>query len=433
MTQNYQKGRTILGVILAIAVIALLLLLCLYACRSRVSEKVQDIEKEITLRKNLYCPEVPMDIPQYDAQKYIQNGPNGTTIILQNEMETPKIEGKSYFSILVDTRSRAICKKLVQSNPVNADLISINEDINGRCPGIIRFYFSCPYDLTKVSEVGNNDFAPYDDNQGRFSFDSSAKKQADKSTCKEPLPYEDKYGNCVECLTASQCHKSQDCVDNLCEDCPPNSTRTVRVGQRIGTRNCYCQKGFQLNKEQTDCVPDYDDWHIEQNCVGNNCTTCPENANNHSGQRIAMTNCYCDEGFLPRQTGADQWQCAKVVVLYPEPSNQIIVHDEVYPVSEKKVESPKSTDKVIQPEQKPVKHQHRVKRNSKPKQVIYPPIYDDPYSPNNPPIQRYHMHNPTNFESLFEPVFMPEPFLLPFPQGGNFDIRAWESLEITIQ
>ena len=89
MTQNYQKGRTILGVILAIAVIALLLLLCLYACRSRVSEKVQDIEKAITLRKNLYCPEVPMDIPQYDAQKYIQNGPNGTTIILQNEMETP--------------------------------------------------------------------------------------------------------------------------------------------------------------------------------------------------------------------------------------------------------------------------------------------------------------------------------------------------------
>lgn len=424
MVQNHQKGRTIFGVIAVIAVIALLCLLFIYICKStHASSKANEIAEAVAARGRLYCPQIQINRPQIKSKKYAQNGPYGTTITLQNEQETPQPEnGKLYFSIVVDAPSKSICKKLIKTDLFKADLITIDDDAYGQCPGIIRFYFTCPYEL--APEDMTDSIPPsYDEPYIRPHFGFSNHRhhhQRERVKCKEPLPYEDKDGNCVECVTSSQCHETQECVENMCEDCPEYSTRTVRIGQRIGTRNCYCQEGYQLNTEQTKCVLDNNDWSIVQNCVGNNCSVCPEHATHAKGQRVGMTNCYCEDGYLPRQTGATQWQCAKVVILYPEPSNQIIVHDEKYPVPPAepaeivKKQPVKSRPVAIEP--KPVRPAVTQPR----------PIRRPPLNPNPQPTFK-------NFNAPMGPVFMQDPGFIPFAPDAGWDIRAWESVEITIQ
>ncbi len=289
----------------------------------------------------------------------------------------------------------------------------MNDDIDGKCPGSIRFYFACPYELDDQPMMDTPDSMVYETPlPPHFTFTSNEDSENEKIKCKEPLPYEDKNGNCVECITASQCHESQDCVENLCENCPEYSSRAVRVGQRIGTRNCYCQKGYQLNTEQNGCVPENSDWDIRQNCVGNHCSICPENANHNKGQRVGSTDCYCADGYLPRQTGATQWQCAKVVILYPEPNNQIIIHEEKYPVPAKPTYGEQKGDEQ------------------------FPAVLPKVNSPK--PLRQQYVHPvPTpsinHWDAIFAPDLMPQQNLLPFPNDGSWDIRAWESLEITIQ
>ena len=142
MNQN-QKGRTIFVVIAVIAFIALLCLLGGYIFRSvRAGKKANEIAEEIKLRTQLYCPQVPMDrIPDTGNKKYTQNGPYGVTIILQSEEHTPQIEGKKdTFSVLVDaSHSKALCKKLIQSDVLEPQAVTIDGKEDGKCPGIIRF------------------------------------------------------------------------------------------------------------------------------------------------------------------------------------------------------------------------------------------------------------------------------------------------------
>ena len=425
MIQNHQKGRTIFGVIAVIAVIALLCILFIYICRtSRASSKAKEIAEAIAVRSQLYCPKIHNKF-QSETKKYAQNGPFGTTINLQNEQETPQpTEGKLYFSVTVDTSSKSVCKKLIQTDVFQADLITVDENINGQCPGLIRFYFTCPYELDAYQDPETYQPVPFNGyhNRPHFTFSSPKNNFHDKLKCKEPTPYEDKKGNCVECIMASQCHESQDCVENMCQDCPEHSSRTVRIGQRIGTRNCYCQEGYQLNSERTGCELANDDWDIHQNCVGNRCSVCPENANHNKGQRVGPTDCYCEEGYLPRQTGATQWQCAKVAILYPEPANQIIIHDEKYPVEQKRL-APKSAD--IQKPQ-PVHHKTVQHQKARPAVTQPRPLRHQPTNPVYPKTFE-------DFNTLFEPVLIPSPASWPIPPDAGWDIQAWESLEITIQ
>ena len=423
---NYQKGKTFFGVIAVIAIIALLCLLFIYICKStHATRKAKEIAESVAIRTELYCPDIPINYTKTKSKKYAQNGPHGTTIVLQSEQETPQPEqGKLYFSVVVDGPSKAICKKLIKTDIFKADLITIDGDINGKCPGVIRFYFTCPYNLDSEEMV---DTIPpsYDeaDPTPHFTFAHHKPNHhtQGKLKCKEPLPYEDKNGNCVECITSSQCHESQDCVENMCQDCPEHSNRTVRIGQRIGTRNCYCQEGYQVNIDLNGCTYENNDWDVRQNCVGNHCSVCPENANHKKGQRVGSTDCYCEDGYLPRQTGESQWQCAKVAILYPETTNQIIVHDEKYPVEQTR-RAQRTVDTIkTQPQQQPTYQQNKRPMVTEPR-----PLRQQNYNSN-------YSSKFENFDTLFEPIFIQNPTLLPFPTDANWDIRAWESLEITIQ
>ena len=414
MVQN-QKGKTFFSVIAVIAIIALLCSLFVYICKStHASGKAKEIAEAVATRTQLYCPQIKMKRISVQNKKYAQNGPFGTTITLQNEQETPQPEdGKFYFSVIVDAPSKSICKKLIKTDVFKADLTTVNEDLNGKCPGIIRFYFTCPYELNP-DEIMDNVSDEHNNIPPRFGFTNQKPHRHEKLKCKEPLPYEDKNGNCVECITASQCHKSQDCIENICQDCPEHISRSVRIGHRIGTRNCYCQTGYQLNEDQNGCVLENSDWDITLNCVGNHCSVCPENANHNKGQRVGSTDCYCQDGYLPRQTGTSQWQCAKVAILYPEPNNQIIIHDEKYPVERTRPVPPPKPKYAPKPQPvRPIVTEPKPLRKQ-PFNPVYPPMFED-------------------FDTLFEPVLIQNLNLLPFPTDGNWDIQAWESVEITVQ
>ena len=426
MIQSHQKGRAIFGVIAVIAVIALLCSLIVYICRvSYATTKAKEIAEAVAIRSQLYCPDVPVNHSKMKSSKYLKNGPYGATIILDDEEETPQPEkDKLYFSVVVEIPSKSVCTQLIKTDVFNPDLVTINEDPKGQCPGRIRFYFTCS-DKLQPEEMMDALPPSYDEPAvlPHFTF---ANHTSDKNThnelkCKEPLPYEDKNGNCVECITASQCHESQDCVENMCEDCPQFSSRTVRIGQRIGTRNCYCQEGYQLNTDQNGCIRENSDWDINQNCVGNHCSVCPKNARHDKGQRIGTTDCYCEDGYLPRQTGTTQWQCAKVAILYPEPDNQIIIHDEKY----------------AEPAPQKIEKEQLTAEPSIPLPTVKPQQIRPVIVPQKPMVVKTHepVYIPVfeEFEDIFTPGLMPQDSWLPFPTDGNWDIQAWESLEITIQ
>lgn len=408
MVQNHQKGKTIFGVITIIAVIALLCLLCVYIChKTHASEKSKEIAQAVAARAKLYCPRISNNIAQFKSRKYFQNGPYKTTIILENEEETPQFDAdKIYFSVVVETPSESICKKLIKTDVFKADMITINEDINGTCPGFIRFFFTCPYELEQEEMIDQTNF-DHQDPKPHFTFTNPAFNKQEQDKCTEPTPYKLKDGRCVECLTSSQCQESQDCVENMCIDCPEFSNRTVRIGQRIGTRNCYCQENYQLNEQQNGCIAANTDWDASKNCVGNNCSICPEHAGKKSGQRIGMTNCYCENGYIPRQTGATQWQCAKVTILYPESENQIIIHDEKYPVSAASQEQVLTEESIGNiPMRKPISPRYNNSAYQLAPEIINTPL---------------------------DSIMIQEPIFVPVAPDGIWNVQGWESLEITIQ
>ena len=76
------------------------------------------------------------------------------------------ISGKyaHYFQIETDISDEGFCDALKRSELIQADLVMVNNDINGVCPGNIKFYFkkntSIVENLTYKDETGQTQFCP---------------------------------------------------------------------------------------------------------------------------------------------------------------------------------------------------------------------------------------------------------------------------------
>ncbi len=411
MDKKYESGRTILKVIAFIVIIGLLLTLIVRICQTTgASAKADDIAKAVAERVEIYHPEIQkqrLDKMNYPSKAYYQNGPHGTTIIIQSETAVPPEEyKKGYFSIAVNVpKSKNICKELTDTDLLSPHLITINGSEDGKCPGLIRFYFP----------VNTAQQTPREPQVKSQNIEKNIIYQKQDNICPKSKPYRTKNDECVACLTASNCGIDEDCIDNKCYTCPPNSSRIVHLNQRISTTNCYCDSGYQLNDLKNDCIPLYNDWDIGQNCVGNICAFCPENANKTKGYRIDRTNCFCNEGFVAVKIGSTQWRCEKSaqntnIVVHEGEYN---IHDNVKVVQKEYQEQPKK-------EKLPIK-----KRPAK----IQPKYHQTPVKS-----KPEYIPQPMNFD-IFEPIplMIPQEILLPIlPEyaNGNLNFTQWEEVEI---
>ncbi len=412
MDKQYESGRTILKVIAFIVIIGLLLTLIVRICqKTGASAKADDIAKAVLERWEIYRPEIQKqrsDKTNYPSKVYYQNGPHNTTIIIQSETSvTPEEYKKGYFSIAVNVpKSKNICEELADSDLVPAEFITINSDENGLCPGLVRFYFPIE------SETHTNDITS---DEQDYSQNEIIVYPQTTTVCPTDKPYKTNNEKCVTCLTASHCDITEDCIDNKCYTCPAFSSRIVRLNQRIGTTNCYCNQDYQLNKQKNGCEPVQKDWSIKHNCVGNVCALCPENANQNRGYRIERTNCFCNEGFVAVKNGTNKWRCEK-----PKNDTNIVVHegeyniyDNIQVVKKEYQEQPKTEKLPIK--QRPIKIQ--------PKHYQIPVKSEPEYIP-----------QPMNFD-IFEPIplMIPQEILLPIlPEyaNGNLNFTQWEEVEV---
>ena len=116
-----------------------------------------------------------------------------------------------------------------------------------------------------------------------------------------------------------------------------------------------------------------------------------------------------------------------MAILYPENGEQIIIHDEKYPVEQTRpAPLPADTERVQPAHSQPVQQQPVYHQNTR-------PGITDPRPLRGQPVNSVYPSQFENFDRLFEPVFIPNPDLLPFPADANWNIQMWESLEITVQ
>jgi hypothetical protein len=415
MDKKYESGRTILKVIAFIVIIGLLLTLIVRICqKTGASAKADDIAKAVAERVEIYRPEIQkqrLDKMNYPSKAYYQNGPHGTTIIIQSETAVSEQMYKpGYFSIAVNIpKSKNICKKLIETDLITPKYITINGSENGECPGLIRFYFPVNSKIQHAEYDSEIILPKLQNNSQKNSYNQQ------QNVCPKNKPYHIKDNECVTCLSASHCDITEDCIDNKCYTCPAFSSRIVRLNQRIGTTNCYCNSGYQLNNFKNSCTPISSDWDIGQNCVGNICAFCPENANKTKGYRIDRTNCFCNEGFIAVKIGSTQWRCEKSaqntnIVVHEGEYN---IHDNVKVVQKEYQEQPKK-------EKLPIK-----KRPAK----IQPKYHQTPVKS-----KPEYIPQPMNFD-IFEPIplMIPQEILLPIlPEyaNGNLNFTQWEEVEV---
>ena len=416
MDKKYESGRTILKVIAFIVIIGLLLTFIVRICqKTGASAKADDIANAVVERWEIYRPEIQkqrLDKINYPSKAYYQNGPHGTTIIIQSETAVaPEEYKKGYFSIAVNVpKSENICEKLADTDLVPAEFVTINADENGQCPGLVRFYFPIESDLPSNDTAGEEEI---------YSQNDIIVYPQTTTVCPANKPHKTNDEKCVACLSASHCGITEDCIDNKCYTCPAFSSRIVRLNQRIGTNNCYCNEGYQLNEHKNGCEPVQKDWSVTHNCVGNVCAFCPENANQNRGYRIDRTNCFCNEGFVAVKTSPNQWRCEK-----PKNDTNIVVHEGEYNIHD--------NVKVVQKEYKSKKEQQpkQEKRLIKQKPLEIRPKYHQVPVKSEPA----YIPQPMNFD-IFEPIplMIPQEILLPIlPEyaNGNLNFTQWEEVEI---
>ena len=414
MDKQYESGRTILKVIAFIVIIGLLLTLIVRICqKTGSSAKADDIAKAIAERVEIYRPEIQkqrLDKMNYPSKAYYQNGPHGTTIIIQSETAVPPEEyKKGYFSIAVNVpKSENICEKLSQTELLSAEYITVNGIENGQCPGLVRFYFPINDTIVAQAKKDSADEIIYPQNDIIIHEETT-------TVCPANKPYKKNDDECVACLSASHCAIDEDCIDNKCYTCPSFSSRIVRLNQRIGTNNCYCNEGYQLNESKNGCEPIQTDWDIKQNCVGNICAFCPENANKIKGYRIDRTNCFCDDGFVAVKTGTSQWRCEK-----SQKETNIVVHEGEYNIHD--------NVKVVQKEYQEQPKKEKLPAKKRPAK-IQPKYHQIPVKS-----EPEYIPQPMNFD-IFEPIplMIPQEILLPIlPEyaNGNLNFTQWEEVEV---
>jgi hypothetical protein len=221
MGKIFESGRTILKVIAFIVIIGLLLTLIIRICQKTGAEsKADDIAKAVAERVEIYRPEIQKQRQiqmNYPSKAYYQNGPHGTTIVIQSETAvSPEEYKKDYFSIAVNVpKSKNICEKLVNSGLLQPQYVTVNGAEDGECPGLVRFYF--PTNNHQTESYDEEIILPSQKNPVY-----TPKSKQEEKNCPKITPHKNNDGSCVACLTASHCNINEDCIDNKCYTCPSN-------------------------------------------------------------------------------------------------------------------------------------------------------------------------------------------------------------------
>ncbi len=190
---------------------------------------------------------------------------------------------KKYFDISTNTDDKTLCNELTKSSLIAPDIVLVNGNINGECPGEIRFLFKKDLageatDLTYTDpETGEKRLCPPDaicttkgvvclDKEKHFENGKCQKDCAEAAlVCNEagdPTECKDGYylnkKQCVACPehatkcsdgeTATACEADFYLRDGQCLECPENATCAG------DTDDFVCDKGLEQNEDKDACV-----------------------------------------------------------------------------------------------------------------------------------------------------------------------------------
>ena len=190
---------------------------------------------------------------------------------------------KKYFDISTNTDDKILCNELTKSSLIAPDIVLVNGNINGECPGEIRFLFKKELageatDLTYTDpETGEKRLCPPDaicttkgvvclDEEKHFENGKCQKDCAEAAlVCNEagdPTECKDGYylnkKQCVACPehatkcsdgeTATACEADFYLRDGQCLECPENATCAG------DTDDFVCDEGLEQNEDKDACV-----------------------------------------------------------------------------------------------------------------------------------------------------------------------------------
>ena len=219
-----ESGRTLIEMLGVLAIMGLLTVVGIKTYNSAGEKsKAMAVAKQIQMMATDH--RVRYNKRTSINQEFTVKGPHDISLSLKDGSAG---NSENYFWISVSTDKSAFCKELVDSSAVRSDFTTVNGELEGICPGEVRFYFR--------------------------------KNMADKLIS---MTYTDKDGKQHFCPDHAICGaKSWDCVE---DGYIKNESETKCI------RCVWPASGCDDDGNPTDCAEGYDLY--ENECISTSCTT----------------------------------------------------------------------------------------------------------------------------------------------------------------